>query len=178
MKKSFFLTAAFIFLFCVLSRAQLAETVKSQLVKEWERAKVYTLEYLDAMPTNKYGFKAQDSIRSFSQQMLHLTQDIVIMVSYGTGKERIWQGQKLETRTSAQSADSVRHFVISGYDYAIDNIKNIDASKLEEKVKVRNLEETRLAWLLKAFEHQTHHRGQTTIYIRLLGIKPPNEKLF
>nr|WP_324497299.1 DinB family protein [Haliscomenobacter sp.] len=32
--------------------------------------------------------------------------------------------------------------------------------------------------MLKAFEYQTHHRGQTTIYIRLLGIKPPNEKLF
>ena len=178
MRKSFFLTGAFIFLFCMLTRAQLAETIKSQFVKEWERAKAYTLEYLDAMPKDKYGFKAQDSIRSFSQQMLHLAQDIVIMVSYGTGKERIWQGQKPETRTSAQSADSVRHFVISGYDYGIDAIKNMDASKLEEKVKVRNLEETRLAWLLKAFEHQTHHRGQTTIYIRLLGIKPPNEKLF
>ena len=178
MIKSSLLTAGFIFLFCTLTRAQFTETVKSQLVKEWERAKVYTLEYLDAMPKDKYGFKAQDSIRSFSQQMLHLAQDIVIMVSYGTGKERIWQGQKLETTTSAQSADSVRYFVISGYDYAIDAIKNMDASKLEEKIKVRSSEETRFAWLLKAFEHQTHHRGQTTIYIRLLGIKPPNERLF
>ena len=30
----------------------------------------------------------------------------------------------------------------------------------------------------KLFEHQTHHRGQTTIYIRMAGITPPNEKLF
>jgi uncharacterized damage-inducible protein DinB len=37
---------------------------------------------------------------------------------------------------------------------------------------------TRYAWLLAAFEHQTHHRGQTTIYIRLQGIRPPNERLF
>jgi len=86
MRKSFFLTSTFIFLFCMLTRAQFTETVKSQLVKEWERAKVYTLEYLDSMPKDKYGFKAQDSIRSFSQQMLHLAEDIVIMVSYGTGK--------------------------------------------------------------------------------------------
>jgi uncharacterized damage-inducible protein DinB len=178
MRKSFFLTGTFVFLLCMLTRAQFAETVKSQLVKEWERAKVYTLEYLDAMPKDKYGFKAQDSIRSFSQQMLHLAEDIVIMVSYGTGKERIWHGQKLETRTPAQSADSVRYFVTSAYDYGIDAIKNMEASKLEEKIKVRTVEEIRLAWLLKAFEHQTHHRGQTTIYIRLLGIKPPNERLF
>ena len=30
---------------------------------------------------------------------------------------------------------------------------------------------------LKLFEHQAHHRGQTTIYIRALGLKPPNERL-
>jgi uncharacterized damage-inducible protein DinB len=32
--------------------------------------------------------------------------------------------------------------------------------------------------LAKAFEHQTHHRGQCTIYLRLKGIAPPREKLF
>jgi uncharacterized damage-inducible protein DinB len=32
--------------------------------------------------------------------------------------------------------------------------------------------------LTKCFEHQTHHRGQTTVYIRLAGAKPPQEKLF
>jgi len=165
-------------LLCVTTQAQFNESVKAQLVKEWQRAKVYTLEYLDAMPKDKYGFKAQDSIRSFAQQMLHLAQDIAIMVSLGTGKERIWQGQILEQRASAQAADSVKYFVIAGYDYGISAIQSIDASRFEEKVRQRNVEETRFAWLLKAFEHQTHHRGQTTIYIRLLGLKPPSEKLF
>ena len=158
--------------------AQLGETVKAQLVKDFERAKAYTIEYLDAMPADKYNFKAQDSVRSFAQQMLHLAQGTIGLSSNGTGKERIWQGQNIEARESAQSADSVRYFVTASYDFAIDGIKNMDASKLEEKNKRGNFDETRLAWLLKAFEHQTHHRGQTTIYIRLLGIKPPNEKLF
>jgi len=176
-KRVLLFKAAF-FLSCVTTQAQFNESVKTQMVKEWQRAKAYTLEYLDAMPKDKYGFKAQDSIRSFAQQMLHLAQDIVIMVSIGTGKERIWQGQILEQRPSSHAADSVRYFVTAGYDYAIDAIQNMDASKFEEKIRSRNFEETRFAWLLKAFEHQTHHRGQTTIYIRLLGIKPPAEKLF
>jgi uncharacterized damage-inducible protein DinB len=30
----------------------------------------------------------------------------------------------------------------------------------------------------KCFEHQTHHRGQATVYIRLAGATPPQEKLF
>ena len=180
MKKKILFTTVVFFAAGLSVYSQFNETVKSQLIKDWERGKAYTIEYLDALPKDKYRFRPQDSIRNFSQQMLHLAQDIIIMVSYGSGKERIWQGQHIEERDSAQDADSVRYYVMAGYDYAIDAIKNMDASKLGEKVKHsrRNLEETRLAWLLKAFEHQTHHRGQTTIYIRLLGIKPPNEKLF
>jgi uncharacterized damage-inducible protein DinB len=177
LKRALFFAAPFLLL-CVTTKAQFNETVKAQLVKEWRRAKAYTLEYLDAVPKDKYGFKAQDSVRSFAQQMLHLSQDIVIMISLGTGKERIWQGQLLEQRPSAQAADSVKYFVIVGYDYGINAIQSMDASTFEEKVRNRNFEETRFAWLLKAFEHQTHHRGQTTIYIRLLGLKPPPEKLF
>ncbi|MCW3088251.1 MAG: DinB family protein, partial [Sediminibacterium sp.] len=49
--------------------------------------------------------------------------------------------------------------------------------KLGEHVKRGPYDETRLAWIMKAFEHQTHHRGQATIYIRLQGIRPPAEKL-
>ena len=164
--------------FSASSQSTLNETVKAQLVKDFERAKAYTIEYLDAMPADKYGFKANDSVRSFAQQMLHLAQGSIGLSSNGTGKERIWQGQNLETRTSAQSADSVKYFITASYDFVIDGIKSMDATKLEEKNKRGNFDETRLAWLLKAFEHQSHHRGQTTIYIRLLGIKPPNEKLF
>ena len=44
----------------------------------------------------------------------------------------------------------------------------MDPSKLEEKVKERTLELTRFAWLLKAFDHQTHHRGQTQFIFALL----------
>jgi uncharacterized damage-inducible protein DinB len=171
-------TVAFISILGASIHAQSNDSIKEQLVKEWKRAKSYTLEYLDSMPTDNYGFKPQDSVRSFAQQMLHVAQDIVIMVSIGTGEKRIWQGQTLEARVSAQSADSVRYFVNASYDYAIDAIQNTHASKFNEKVRNKSFEETRFAWLLKAFEHQTHHRGQTTIYIRLLGIKPPSERLF
>src|SRR6266508_1268804 len=48
------------------------ENIKAQMVKDWERAKAYTVDYLNTMPADKYSFKAVDSIRSFAQQMLHL----------------------------------------------------------------------------------------------------------
>jgi len=178
MRKNFFLTATAVVMCFLSSYAQLGEAIKAQLIKDWERAKAYTKEYLDAMPKDKYGFRAQDSIRTFAQQMLHLAQANINLSANGTAKERIWTSGILEQRPGAQSADSVNYYVMASYDFAIEGIKAMDLSKFEEKNKRGSFDETRLAWLLKAFEHQTHHRGQTTIYIRLLGIKPPNEKLF
>lgn len=164
----------------IIGHAQsgLGEMVKTQSVSDWERAKAYTKEYLDAMPADKYSFKAQDSIRSFAQQMLHLAQANINLSSNGTGKERVWLGRRLEQIASAQSKDSVVYYVMASYDFVIDGVKNLDPAKFEEKSKSGNFEQTRFAWIQKTFEHQTHHRGQTTIYIRLVGIRPPNEKLF
>ena len=178
MRKNILSVSILISISFLSAHAQLGESVKQQLIKDWARAKAYTKEYLDAMPKDKYSFRAQDSVRTFAQQMLHLAHANMGISANGTGKDRIWVGRNLEQTASAQSADSVNYFVLTSYDFAIDGIKNMDAGKFDEKYKRGNFEETRLAWILKAFEHQTHHRGQTTIYIRLLGIKPPNEKLF
>ena len=81
-----------------------------------------------------------------------------------------------------QNKDSVVRYVNQSYDFAMRTINNMDFSKLSQ-IAVQRLpggvrSETRLAWLLKAFEHQTHHRGQCTVYLRLVGVHPPAEKLF
>jgi uncharacterized damage-inducible protein DinB len=172
MKKLFFFLLMISASIIIKAQGTTGESIKAQLVKEWEMAKVMTNEYLNTMPADKYNFKAQDSVRSFAQQMLHLAQVNTAMVSNGTGAPRLWR-RNLERSQGAQVKDSVVYFVNTSYDYAIGAIKNMDASKFEETVKDRTLELTRFAWLLKAFDHQTHHRGQTVIYIRLVGLKPP-----
>jgi len=181
MKKiSFLVTAAFLTLMSLSSSAQniSGDDIKGQFVKDWERAKAYTLEYLSTMPADKYSFKAVDSIRSFAQQMLHLSSGTVFLISTATDAKSSFSPRGLETRPTAQTSDSVLYYVTASYDFAIQSIKALDPSKLGELAGQGNNKVTRYAWLLKAFEHQTHHRGQTTIYIRLLGIRPPNERLF
>lgn len=176
--RKLFLLVLTLFSITIINGQTLNETLKAQFIKDWERAKEYTNEYLNAMPADKYSFKAQDSVRSFAQQMLHLAQANMGLSANATDKPRLWQGRRLEQLPSAQSKDSVVYYVNASYDFVIEGIKAMDFTKLEEKTGQGNFANTKLAWLLKTFEHQTHHRGQTTIYIRLLGIKPPNEKLF
>jgi uncharacterized damage-inducible protein DinB len=161
------------------SQSLSSDDIKSQLVKEWQRAKDYTIEYLNTMPANKYSFKAQDSIRSFAQQMLHLSAANCFLMSQATGAQMpAFAMGNIEGRASAASKDSVMYFVTNSYDFAANAVKNSDATKWGESRKIFGFETTQFGLMLKAFEHQTHHRGQTTIYIRLQGIKPPQEKLF
>lgn len=177
MRKLLFLVLVVLTAGTAIAQDNLNETIKAQLIKDWERAKAYTKEYLDAMPADKYSFKATDSVRSFAAQMLHLAQGNIGLAGNAITKARPWSGNAEASKT-AQGKDSVVYYVTASYDYIIDGIKGMDAAALQEKVKRGNLEETKWVWLMKAFEHQTHHRGQTTIYIRLVGTKPPNEKLF
>ncbi len=157
------------------------DTIKSILISDWERAKAYTADYMKAMPANKYSFKATDSVRSFAQQLLHIAQANKFFLAVANGEKPDFSARDLEKVPSAQGADSVVYFVNSGYDAIINALKTLKASELMQKATFtmdKPYTATRLSWFMKAFEHQTHHRGQTTIYLRLAGIRPPDERLF
>ena len=178
-KRILLLTLCLPLLASYVCHAQSLTDVKAQMAKDWERAKSYTVDYLNTMPADKYSFKATDSIRSFAQQMLHLAQANIFLMSNATDQQPpSWLMSNPEKRTTAQQKDSVMYYVTNSYDFCMAGVKNSDISKWWEKKKIFSFEETRFALMNKAFEHQTHHRGQATIYIRLQGIKPPEERLF
>ena len=67
------------------SVGQFSDSLKVQLLKDWERSKLYTLDYLKTMPGDKFSFRPQDSIRTFAQQMIHLSQGTVSLMEAATG---------------------------------------------------------------------------------------------
>jgi len=156
-----------------------AADIQAQMVKEWERAKAYTASYLNTMPADKYSFKPVDSIRSFAQQMLHLASGNLFLMSMATDiTPPSFFKSDIEHSASAQTKDSVMYYVAASYDYCISAVKTFDLAKWGETKQQFGFTETRYALMIKTFEHQTHHRGQATIYIRLQGIRPPQEQLF
>jgi uncharacterized damage-inducible protein DinB len=153
--------------------------LKAQMVEDWERSKAYTDQYLNTMPPDKYSFKAVDSIRSFAQQMIHLAQANYFLMGTAIDQQPPANIQSdLEHNMAIQNKDSVMHYVDASYDFCINAVKNSNPDTWTEKRKIFGREANKLAFMLKAFEHQAHTLGQTTIYIRLVGIRPPQEKLF
>lgn len=150
----------------------------AMMVADWTRARDYTKEYLDAMPEDGYAFKAAPDIRSFAEQMLHLANANYAFASSATGVAST-NKVNLEKTDSMKTKAACTKTVLDSYDFVISAIKGFDMTKSGEQIKLfGSIETTRGLALAKAFEHQTHHRGQATIYLRLKGVKPPQEKLF
>jgi uncharacterized damage-inducible protein DinB len=149
------------------------------VVADWTRARDYTKEYLDAMPEDGLGLKPMPDIRSFAEQFLHLANANFAFGSAATGAANPQQGKDLEKMSEYKTKAGLTKIVMESYDFVINSVKGMDAKKMNESVKLfGRFDVSRGVALNKGFEHQTHHRGQTTIYIRLKGIKPPNERLF
>jgi uncharacterized damage-inducible protein DinB len=153
-----------------------AQTI-DELVKEWERAKAYTKEYLDAMPEEGYALKPTPEMRSFAEQMLHLSDANYNFFAAATGEKPAVNG--LEKNTTDKSKANITKLTLDGYDFVINSLKKITPADFATQIKLfGRFDMSKLTAIQKAFEHQTHHRGQTTVYLRLAKATPPAEKLF
>ena len=144
------------------------------LVAEWTRAKNWTKEYLDKMPEEGYSFKAVPEVRSFAEQMHHLATANFFYAAMATGAKAPYDRAALAPEKFKTKAE-VTKLVLESYDFAINSLKAMDAAKLDERLNQRGTNMPRAAILTMGFEHQTHHRGQTTIYLRMKGVTPPPE---
>lgn len=147
------------------------------MVKDWERAKAYTKEYLDAASEEAFAFKPTAEMRSFGEQMLHLSEANYGISSAASGMASPIKFGELE-KGSLKTKAEITKAVMDSYDFAIKAINSMTDEKLTGSIKLFGMDMTAETALAKAFEHQTHHRGQTTVYLRLKGLKPPQEKLF
>lgn len=152
------------------------------LLAEWMRAKLGVQEYIEAMPEDGIGFKPTPAVRSFAEQMLHLAGGNYMFAATAAGKENPWdftKGKDAEKMPEfKQTKAALLKFVMGSYDFAINAVKELKQSQLDETVQLFSMKMPRHLVLTKGIEHQAHHRGQTTIYLRMKGVTPPSERLF
>lgn len=158
------------------THALFAQVTTAKMIADWERAKIYTKAYLDVMPEDGYAYKPNPEIRSFSQQMGHLADANFAFAAAATGKAS--PSTASIEKMADQSKAAVTKATLESYDFVINSLKATSDADLSKAGKVFGKDITSGSAFEKAFEHQTHHRGQTTVYIRMKGVKPPQEMLF
>lgn len=158
-----------------------APAERSKAMKEldftWKRSKKWSLDYVDAMPEDAINFKPTPEVRSFAEQMLHLAYWNYGLAEWVAGKPNPHGKDEkgIEKKSEYKTKAALRKVVEQSYDFVIEGLTGLDNVKLLEEVTFFNAKMTRLNVLAIALDHQTHHRGQTTIYLRLKGVTPPPE---
>lgn len=147
------------------------------LVQDWERAKLGAQDYIDAMPEDKYDFRPVPEVLTFAGQFLHVGH-ANYMFAAALGAVSPLKDAPAEKNPDLQTKAAVRDYTLGSYDFLISAIKTLDPASLDEEVTLFRWTMPRRAVISKALEHQVHHSGQAVVYIRLQGIKPPNERLF
>ena len=152
----------------------------AMMVADWQWAKEYTMAYIESMPESGINLKPTDSVRSFAEQMLHLTSANVGFAAQVTGvPPTIEDVRELEKNESYKNKAALTEVVGKGYDYVIASLEATSSEKLDEKITLfGQFEMTGADAMHKAFIHQNHHRGQCAVYIRLAGGTPAPMKLF
>jgi len=175
--------AILFFFFAVLSSgiyndAQAStDSLKAQLIRDWERAKKSTLEFVEIMSEEGYAFKPTPEMRSFAEQLLHGMDATMNIVGFATGVRQNIYTVVLEKEEQYKNKAMMKKVVTASYDWIIETIRQLNPEQLFQASKA-NAKYSCYAVLASAYEHQTHHRSQTVVYLRLMKLTPPRERLF
>jgi uncharacterized damage-inducible protein DinB len=152
---------------------------KAAMIADWKWAKEYTLEYIESMPESGLNYRPTDSVRSFTEQMLHITGANVGFSAQVSGMPPTIEGARdIEKSTKYNTKALLSEVVGKGYDYVIATIEATSDEKLNQTMTLfGQFEMTGAEAYHKAFIHQNHHRGQCAVYIRLAGGTPAQMKL-
>lgn len=140
-------------------------------ISKLKNAKEYTLQVANLMPVDKYNYKPSKEEMEFGKQLLHISANLCwLSSSYLTGNKN----PLTEADSKLKFKKDIITVVTKAYDFAIDALQNFDTKAWADSVKFFAGPMNKLQIINLMQDHQTHHRAQLLVYLRLNGIKPPD----
>ena len=158
-----------------LRRGPTADAV-SEFMDEISQARACTVECAEAMPEELYGFRPVPEERSFGQQMVHIAESVrslfeVFVQDKAQPTLTFSEAGKEIVRSKADVLAQLRE----SFTYAQRGAADLTDVDLEMRVQFldnRPFSKGRVVRFL--LDHATYHRGESAVYMRLKGIRPPH----
>ena len=146
-----------------------------EFLDELKLSRAYTLECAQAMPAAKYEFRPVPEVRTFGQQMVHISEAVPGLY------ELFVEGKKAPTHPFSEGGKEpvlTKEEILArlgvGFDYVERAAAKLNPSALRQDTKIfggKVISKHRMLRFL--LDHTTHHRGQTVVYLRINGVQPP-----
>lgn len=147
-------------------------------LRVWERHKIYTLQLIEAMPEDKFGYRPTPEVRMFGELVIHIatTNQGFAGLTFKEGNQKLTPEQ---LNLEGKSKQELIEIVSRSFDIVTEAVQKISAKELKESVPwVSPLNPQTSRTKREVFhiirEHVAHARGAMTIYLRLNNVKPPD----
>lgn len=150
------------------------------IIGSWREVRAGLIDEASQIPDDKFSFRAADGMRSVAELLQHLVESQKFLVG---------EACRPDTNLMRKSfAENIKDYAPNVRDAAdkIAILKLLETAMEECESQLREhagemkntlkrfdgKEMTKLAFMSFAIAHEMYHRGQLTVYERLLGIEP------
>ncbi len=180
MKKIFFLLLMFVG-YVAISQPDRAKTLFGKdMAGIMQHQKTYTLQIAELMPADMYSYKPTENIRSFAEQLKHISITMNRQTNYFLKKTPVDIGVLVQDLTDYEKKNLTKKEIMKDlskeFDDAIKRFEAMTEEDLQSNYELPvpgNPGASLRAWCMALRDHITHHRGQAIIYLRMNGIKVP-----
>ena len=149
-----------------------AEQLSDDLLARWKVEKQYSLDVLDAMPSEHLDLKPTPDQRCFTDQIGHYVQ---ANVSYF---KRFELPVELPPVPSEATPRTLRSYLIASYDYVAEVLATMTEDDfgrgdISFRPVGHDTPHTAQDILMRAYVHSAHHRASVVVYLRLASVEPP-----
>ena len=143
-------------------------------LSKWTGMKQYTLAVAELMPEEKYSFKPVKEEDTFGFQLIHMANNMYFLSSkFLRNTDSPVDLKAFEKKVSSMSKAEIIDHLRKAFDYTQETFTLMTDKNLEEELDYWGGHSTRRKIVFLLNDHQTHHRGQLIVYLRLNNIKPP-----
>ncbi|MDQ3022116.1 MAG: DinB family protein [Bacteroidota bacterium] len=153
--------------------------LNESLIAELQHEAANTRKMLERVPEKSFSWKPHDKSMSLGEITNHLA-EIPHWVGVSIEQDELdFAGSDYKPRTPTTTEDLLKFFD-TNIEKALESLKNASDEKLFENWTMRNGEQVYFTMpkiaVVRSFvmNHSVHHRGQLSIYLRLLDVPLPS----
>ena len=156
-------------------------TILEEAIESWQDVRMGFIEEVKNIPAKHWDFRPTPEVRSVREIVVHVLEIAMMMTGELTREDtdfrrapwpkllKIYAGPAYKAKTRAellrllksQLLEGGKKFRVAGELHMLQHITRFDGNK-----------GTRMAWFYHGIDQEMYHRGQITVYARLLGIVP------
>lgn len=150
------------------------------IIGGWREVRAGLIDEASQIPADKFSFKAADGMRSVAELLQHLVESQKFLVGEACRPDTnlLRKSFAENIRDYAPDVRSVndKEGILQMLGTSMDDAEKVlrsNADELKNNMKrFDGKEMTKLGFMSFAIAHEMYHRGQLTVYERLLGIEP------